>query len=404
MGLVLRPGTSLPRLTAFIRSNTEQILTEWESFARGLPGGDTMDIGALRDHAKEMLNVIASDLESPQTRREQSDKSRGLSDAEEGGEPGSGADQRHTLTAAQEHGAGRAESGFTVEAMVAEFRALRASVIRLWAVQQRQPSPQDFEDVTRFNEAIDQAIAESIMVYTREVRQSKDRFLAILGHDLRTPIGAIITSTRFMLDTGELDEPHLSLVTRVEQSARRMNRMVTDLLEFTRTRFGDTIPIVRANMDFGAVIRDVASEVLASNPSLTVRVTTGGDLHGQWDCERLTQALTNLVSNAVHHGDVQRPIEIRGERAGGEVAVSVHNEGRPIPAAQLAGLFEPMKEASADRARDRRHLGLGLYIVDRIVQSHGGRVDVASSAAAGTTFTLRLPVSGPVAAGAGNSG
>jgi signal transduction histidine kinase len=386
----------LPRLTTFIRTNAEQILTEWENFARGLPGGETMDIKALRDHAKAMLQVIAKDLESPQTGREQSDKSRGLSDAEETAEPGSG--ERHRPTAAQEHGAGRAESGFTVEAMVAEFRALRASVIRLWAVEQRQPSPADFEDVTRFNEAIDQAIAESIMVYTRDVRLSKDRFLAILGHDLRTPIGAIITSTRFMLDTGELVEPHLSLVTRVEQSARRMNRMVTDLLEFTRTRFGDTIPVQRAEMDLGAVIRDVASEVLASNPSLTLRVSTDGDLQGQWDCERLTQALTNLVSNAVHHGDVQRPITVRGERHGDEVTVAVHNEGRPIPPEQLGRLFEPMKEMTAV-PRDRRHLGLGLYIVDRIVAAHGGTLEVESNARLGTTFTMRLPVAGPVARG-----
>lgn len=391
----------MPRLTTFLRTNAEQILTEWENFARGLPGGDTMDIRALRDHAKAMLQVIARDLESPQTGREQSDKSRGLSDADETGEPGGG--ERHQLTAAQEHGAGRAESGFTVEAMIAEFRALRASVIRLWAVEQRQPLPADFEDLTRFNEAIDQAIAESIMVYTREVRQSKDRFLAILGHDLRTPIGAIITSTRFMLDTGELAEPHLSLVTRVEQSARRMNRMVTDLLEFTRTRFGDTIPVQRAGMDLGSVIRDVASEVLASNPSLTLRVSADGDLQGQWDCERLTQALTNLVSNAVHHGDVQRPITVRGERHDDEVIVTVHNEGRPIPPEQLGRLFEPMKEMT-EAPRDRRHLGLGLYIVDRIVAAHGGTLEVESSAGSGTTFTMRLPVNAPADRGAAASG
>src|SRR5688572_6514720 len=104
-------------LADFIRTNTEPILAEWETFARSLPTGDRMDIAALRDHAKAMLNVIARDLESPQTKREQADKAIGKSDA--GG--------RSTPTAAQEHGAGRAESGFTVEEMVAEFRALRAS-------------------------------------------------------------------------------------------------------------------------------------------------------------------------------------------------------------------------------------------------------------------------------------
>jgi signal transduction histidine kinase len=380
----------MPRLAAFIRANTEPILTEWETFARGLPGGETMDMAALRDHAKEMLRVIAEDLDSPQSKREQSDKSRGLSDARGVGESRAG-DQSSPLTAAQEHGAGRAESGFTVEAMVAEFRALRASVIRLWAKGQRQPSPKDFEDLTRFNEAIDQAIAESIMTYTGDVKQSKDRFLAILGHDLRTPIGAIITSTKFMLDLGNLQEPHLALVTRVEQSARRMNRLVTDLLEFTRTRFGDAIPVTRSPMDLATVVADVAAEVSASRPSIDLRVSASGDLRGTWDCERITQALTNLVSNAVHHGELRRPIEIRAERVDGDVTVSVHNEGPPIPPGDIARIFEPMKETTAGGTRDRRHLGLGLYIVDRIVAAHGGRVEVASTAGAGTTFTMRLP-------------
>ena len=113
----------MPNLPAFIRSNEEAILSEWEAFARALPGTESLDIKALRDHAKEMLRVIATDLENPQSSRQQSDKAAGRSDAGETREP----------TPAQEHGAGRAESGFSVEQMVAEFRALRASVIKLWS-------------------------------------------------------------------------------------------------------------------------------------------------------------------------------------------------------------------------------------------------------------------------------
>jgi signal transduction histidine kinase len=371
----------MPRLLSFIRENTEQILSEWETFARALPMGDAMDVAALRDHAKEMLGVIARDLEMPQTQREQAAKGRGESDAGE----------RQRPTAAQEHGAGRAESGFTVSQMVSEFRALRASVLRLWSRQQREVDVRDLEDVTRFNEAIDQAIAESITRFAHEVGQSKERFLAILGHDLRTPLGAIITSSRFMLEAGELAEPNLTLVTRIASGARRMNQMVADLLEFTRTRFGDTMPIVRTDMDVRRMIYDVVAEVAASHPGSTLQIETSGDLRGQWDCDRLTQALTNLIGNAVHHGSAKSPIKVAGRGAPAEVTISVHNEGPTIPKAQVGRIFQAMTQIGTVGARDRRHLGLGLYIVDRIVKAHGGSIDVRSSEEDGTTFTVHLP-------------
>jgi signal transduction histidine kinase len=371
----------MPSLSIFIRDNTEQILSEWETFARALPMGNSMDIAALRDHAKEMLGVIARDLEMPQTEREQADKARGESDA----------DERQAPTAAQEHGAGRAESGFTVAQMVSEFRALRASVMRLWSKQQREVTVTDLEDATRFNEAIDQNIAESITRFAQEVSQSKERFLAILGHDLRTPLGAIITSTGFMLDTGELEEPYLTLVTRIASSAWRMNHMVADLLEFTRTRFGDTMPVARAEMDARRMVLDVVAEVAASHPSSTVQIETSGELRGQWDCDRLTQALTNLVANAVHHGSDKWPIKVAAHGAPDKVVISVHNKGPIIPREELGRIFQAMARASSDGPRDRRHLGLGLYIVDKVVAAHGGSIDVRSSEEEGTTFTVHLP-------------
>jgi signal transduction histidine kinase len=368
-------------LPGFIRDNTEQILAEWETFARGLPLGDSMDIAALRDHAKEMLGVIADDLSEPQTLRQQADKAHGRSDA--------GA--RHAPTAAQAHGAGRAESGFTVEQMVSEFRALRASVIHLWSRTHQQAAATDLQDMIRFNEAIDQAIAESIATYTHEVRQSRDRFLAILGHDLRTPIGAMVTSTRFMLDTGELSEPHRTLVSRMEGTARRMNRLVADLLEFTRTRFGDAIPVVIAEMDAARMLDDVASEVRASYPQSVIDIRSTGEMRGRWDCERLTQALTNLVSNAVHHGTAGEPIEMEADGSAEELVVSVRNQGPAIATEEIGRLFDGMKAMGAPRAHDRRHLGLGLYIVDKIVRAHHGSIDVQSSAEQGTVFTMHLP-------------
>ena len=373
----------MARLAGFIRDNTESILAEWETFARGLPLGGAMDIAALRDHAEEMLAVIAADLSTPQTPAQQAAKAQGRSDAE----------GQQSSTAAQAHGAGRAESGFTVEHMVSEFRALRASVIRLWTQKQGHASQADLQDMIRFNEAVDQAIAESIATYTRDVRDSKDRFLAILGHDLRTPIGAVVTSMRFMLDTGDLPEPHRALASRMERTARRMNRLVADLLEFARTRFGEVIPIVAANMDAARMVDDIAAEVRSSYPACVINVRATGDTHGCWDCERLTQAITNLVSNAVHHGIDGAPIELEADGSSGEVVViSVRNQGPAIAVDRMARLLDGMKSLGALRGGgDRRHLGIGLYIVDKIVRAHRGSITAQSSTEHGTTFAVHLP-------------
>jgi signal transduction histidine kinase len=374
-----RPRTT--RLPAFIRDHTEQILVEWETFARSVETETPLDTAALRDHAKEMLGVVAADLDMPQTPREQADKAQGKSDAHPEGRP----------TAAQQHGAGRAVSGFTVEQMVSEFRALRASVLRLWMRECGEADAEDLEDLTRFNESVDQAIAESIMTYTRGVRQSRDRFLAVLGHDLRTPIGAIMTSTEFLRDLGDLQEPHRGLIDQMHKSARRMNRLVGDLLELTRTRMGDSIPITRAKTDVGQLLDDVVHEMCASYPTHRVEIQKTGNLRGMWDCERLMQALINLLSNAVHHGAPEGPIMINARGADREVTLSVHNEGPPIEAARMDHLFDAMKEIQPAGMRDRRHLGLGLYIVDKIVDAHDGRIEVQSSRDDGTTFTIHLP-------------
>jgi signal transduction histidine kinase len=371
----------MPRLAQFIRDNRERILLEWETFARGMPIGGSMDVAALRDHAAQMLEVIAKDLEEPQSSDEQDTKARGLSDA----------DRRSTLTAAQEHGAGRADSGFSVGQMVAEFRALRASVTRLWLADDREKALTDVKDLIRFNEAIDQAIAESITRYSGAIGQSKERFLAILGHDLRTPLGAIITATKFMLETGELHEPHLSLVTRVANSSGRMHQMIEDLLDFTRTRFGDTIPIVRVAVDLRKIVTDAAGEMSTMYPDASVQVETSGDLRGEWDGDRLAQVFTNLLGNAVQHGAPEAPIRVIARGTAREVKVSIHNEGPYIPKEQLRHLFEAMQQSGRGGARDKQHLGLGLYIVEKIVTAHGGSIDVKSSRDEGTTFTICLP-------------
>ena len=373
------------RLADFILANCDTILEEWESFARTCtPASTAMDVSALRDHAAQMLGVIAEDLATPQSGREQAEKSQGRAppEAVSGG------------SAAERHGAGRAESGFTVVQMVAEYRALRASVIRLWAKEQGHLGPEDIEDLTRFNEAIDQSLAESVVRFNQDVEKAKETFLAILGHDLRTPLGAIGTSAAFMLETGELEEPHRTLAGRIAVSAKRTIGMVGDLLDFTRGHLGGGIPIARGRMSLGKVVHDVVDEIAAAHPDRQIRVDARAETSGEWDAARLGQAISNLVGNAVQHGAKGTTVTVAVRAEGPDAVVAVHNRGTVIPPQRIDGIFNPMRtrEKSTEAARGpTSSLGLGLYIAERIVCAHGGRIEVESSEERGTTFTIRLP-------------
>ena len=375
------------RLAEFILVNCEAILSEWEVFARSCaPASATMDVAALRDHAAQMLNVIAADLARPQSSSEQSEKSQGRAPA---------ADAGAEDTAAEQHGAGRARSGFTVVQMVAEYRALRATVLRLWTREQGHLGPDQIEDLTRFNEAIDQSLAESVARYNQDVEKAKETFLAILGHDLRTPLGAIGTSAAFMLEAGELEEPYRTLAARIASSSKRTVGMVGDLLDFTRSHLGEGIPIERTETSLGRVVHDVVDEMSSAHPGRRIRVETRGEARGRWDAARLSPAIGNLIGNAVQHGadGTTVGVDVRGE--GGEAVVAIHNRGTVIPPERIDGIFNPMRVRDAPRrplaGGPTGSLGLGLYIAERIVTAHGGRIEVESSEERGTTFTVRLP-------------
>ena len=371
------------RLADFIDSHTEAILAEWVAFAATTgPAGRAMDLLALRDHAAEMLAVIAADLRTPQTAREQADKSKGRAKHD----PNAGD------TAAQIHGAGRAGSGFTVGEMVSEYRALRASVIRLWTQAKGTLTGADLDDLIRFNEAIDQALAESIDRYTVDLDRSREMFLAILGHDLRNPLGVVTMASQFMLETNELEEPHRSLTARTLRSARRMNQMVSDLLDFTRSRLGGAMPIVRQPMDLARETGLAADEIMAAYPGTVVELETSGNLRGDWDSARVAQVLANLLGNAVQHGAPNTPIRVEARGEADEVVLRTYNRGPPIAPSNLKGIFSPFKRLGATNADTApENLGLGLYIAERIVTAHGGKIEVDSSPERGTVFTVRLP-------------
>jgi signal transduction histidine kinase len=373
------------KLSQFITQSSERIIAEWEVFARScLPAAEAMDLGQRRDHVAAMLKVIATDLETPQTKREQSEKAIGNDDADV-----------DSNTASAAHGTDRAASGYTAGQMVSEFRALRASVLRLWAEAPSELDRASLAEITRFNEAIDQLLAESIAKYAQDIDRLKDLFLGVLGHDLRNPLGAIMMSATVLMSREGPGWQHSKTAARILSSGTRMEGLIGDLLDFTRSRMGAGIPIARADVDLEVECQRTVDEIAAFHPTCAVRLQTTGELRGMWDGARIAQALSNLLGNAVQHGTPGGPITVvlRGEA--NEVVLSVHNQGRAIPKRHLHDIFDPFRQLDPEHGKSS--VGLGLYIVQAIAVAHEGTVDVQSTDD-GTTFTMRLPrVTKPIA-------
>jgi len=373
------------RLADFILSNAEPILEEWETFARSIAVAEHLDWLALRDHAGLILRATAEDMKSPQTATEQSRKAKGLDDSR-GGDALDGASDAHAID--------RLKHGFDMMEMMSEYRALRASVLRLWYESGLDPSDRDIDDVTRFNESIDQSLSTAIASYTKGVDQARDTFLAILGHDLRNPLSAISMAAS-LIPLVRLDEVQTSQCSSIiSSSAASMKRMIDDLLDFTRTRLGSGMPLRRSPFDLGVLCSELIAECHAAHPDREIEFKMEGNLNGDWDSDRIRQGISNLLGNAIQHGSSASPITLSLTGEPLIVVVKIHNGGDPIPPGELHNIFEPLvRGAGTQGARDivSGSIGLGLYIAREVAESHGGRIDVCSTANDGTSFTIQLP-------------
>jgi signal transduction histidine kinase len=380
------------RLADFILANTETILAEWDTFAGSTAPGVNMGRAALRDHAEAILRAAARDMGSAQTGTQQTAKSKG-----------SGEDGEHSARldgASAVHGVGRVGSGFDLMEMVSEYRALRASVMRLWRESKPATDLRDLDDVTRFNEAIDQSLAKAVQSYTRRVDQSRRMFLAILGHDLRNPLNSIMMSAELVSQTADAQHESGQAASQIAASAGAIARLVNDLLDFAATGLGSAMPLSPTAMDLATLCREVFTEFQAAHPTCALGAELSGALTGEWDAGRLRQVLSNLLGNAAQHGGSPCGVSISVRGDGTDVLMAVHNGGEPIPADLLPLIFDPLVRGVSQAQPPRRagSVGLGLYIAREIVSAHGGAIGVTSSAASGTTFTVRLPRTAPRAA------
>jgi signal transduction histidine kinase len=371
------------RLSEFILTHREAILADWVEFARTrLAVTHGMSELALRDDAEDILTEVARDMLSPQGSSRQLAKSQGMN-----------ADEVSELDEpARAHALQRARSGFEVNQMVAEYRALRATVLRLWSRSPRQVSVEDIDDVTRFNEAIDEALATSLRHFVTEVDRARNLFLGVLGHDLRTPLSTIVNCAK----TLELQHPEgHNGAQAILRSAGKMKSLVDVVLAYTRKSLGVTLPIKPEEMLLEDVVRDAVQELEHAIPGRQIDYTSVGDSTGQWDRLRMGQMVSNVVGNALKYGTAGQAVTVTLDASDrDEIVLQVRNLGSPIPDAMLNDIFEPLVRGTnvvGHQHAGGADMGLGLYIAREVVSAHLGSIRATSSDEAGTVFEIRLP-------------
>jgi len=220
----------------------------------------------------------------------------------------------------------------------------------------------------------------------------KEIFLGILGHDLRNPLNTVLTTARLMTMRGEVSAESQKRLDRIVSSGVRMQRMIEQLLDVTRARLADGIPVVRSDQEIELLplVSRIVDEIRTAAPSCSIEVRAAAPCKLRVDADRFEQVVSNLVGNAVAHGSPQTPIVVTLSAAADDVVLRVHNHGKPIDPRFLPRLFDPFKKGAKPEGRSEG-LGLGLYISERIVRTHGGTIGVTSSQAAGTCFEATFP-------------
>jgi signal transduction histidine kinase len=376
------------KLSDFIRSRTSEIVRQWENFARTcLPAASTMDDAALRDHVVELLRFIADDMDSPQSNFEQAEKGQGRG-------PKLAAD-----TEAEKHAIMRVADGFTIDQVMGEFRALRASVLHLCTKE----SVEQFEitEITRFNECIDQVLCESLARHTtlvadvlRDSNRQKDEFISTLSHELRNPVGAISSCAEILNDSATKDPAVARVVDILARQTGHLTRLLEDLLDVARISRKRIIFKIEAT-DIRTCVQDAvdANSQLITRKGQTIKVDMpSSPLTMHVDCTRVAQVVSNLVNNAVKYSPTSSTIKVSLTIDTDHAAICVTDNGVGIEARLLPHVFEAFY---LNRAGDlaKQGLGIGLWLSRQLIEMQGGTITVESAGrGTGAEFCVRLPL------------
>ena len=341
-----------------LRAQVQAIERAWEKHVLAeLPELSDLPRTMLIDHLPEFIDGLASWLDGAEP-----EAVRALSDG---------------------HAMSRQRAGVPIEIVLAEYSALRRVITD--AVLRHIPADELPATLASLNQGMDAAMNDAVQRYVGARDEVRDRFVAMLGHDLRDPLGVVMMSAS-VLGARPLKDPDQSAVRHMKAAAERMERMITDVLDFARGKLSGGIPLNPALADMAEICRLAVEEANAS-ANLSIKLETSGDLRGAFDSDRIRQALSNLLRNAQSYGGGD--VEVRAWESDDRKVVftTVTNHGPMIPAAQIPTLFDPFKRATDPRARG---LGLGLYIVREIANAHGAQCTVQSSPDA-TVFSIEWP-------------
>ncbi len=359
----------------FLTRDRDRIIAEWERAIREEARPVRLEDSALRNDLPQFLDQLAAWIRTEHA-------------------PLAGMLEGVPTTHAKQ----RLKHAYQLAQLISEFRVLRATILRLLLQaeakeQSRGDNREEIEsrviELARLNAGLDQAISDSVEYFVEERERIRERFIGVLGHDLRTPLGAIVMSSDHMLRSGRLPAGLDRAAGRIARNAARMSRMVRDLLDLARGRLGEGIPInTTSRVDLAEICHAAAEDAILTNPDREITVNASGDLWGSWDRDRALQAIGNLLANAIHYG--HGPVVLTAARVADNAVVQVTNQGEPIAQDRIPKLFDPFQRGESGAAR-REGLGLGLYIVSEIMRAHGGSVSVISCSERGTTFTLTWP-------------
>jgi signal transduction histidine kinase len=344
-----------------LRRSVSLITADWEHRVRAIPALARLDRRALIDHLPEFLEGVAASVASDS---EAAEHAFGL--------------------LAEGHAIQRLGHGILIEDLTEEYVALRRAVFE-YVLPSVDGTDQSRAELLRLAATLDRAVTEAVRRYARGREEQRERFIGVLAHDLRDPLGVVLMATTTAIAAENLDAARRCLA-RAVRGAERMRRMIDDVLDFARGQLSGGIPATPSFEDLGEICRAAADELREVHPGRAIEVTTHGDLRGWFDRDRALQAIGNLIRNAIQHGAGAVTVAASERNDRQAVITRVQNRGVVIPQDVLDRIFDPFHGVDA-----RRRLGLGLYIVRQVAAAHAGHVEAASSVDEGTTFTITWP-------------